>query len=96
MFVVELPNIQDSCLHLGNMRFYGYGSIKLVDFVNAFALYYLVGLELEGIIVARFIPAHHGVVIGLSSHMLIRPFSLFCFINGDVFYQFPFFRVNYL
>lgn len=40
-------------------------------------LLYVVGLELEGVIVPRFIPHHHGIVVSLFCHMLVSPLVVF-------------------
>lgn len=54
--------------------------LEFVRLEESFPINYRICLELEGIVVSGFVPAHHRIVIGLSSHVLICPLSILCLV----------------
>lgn len=61
----------------------GLSGDRVLEFVRleeSFCIYDRIGLELEGVIMPWFVPAHHRIVIGLSGHVLISPLSVLCLV----------------
>lgn len=79
-FINQLPCIQDDCFHFVDVRLNGDRMLEFVRLEESFPINYRICLELERIVMSWFVPAHHRIAIGLSSHVLICPLSILCLV----------------